>query len=159
MCSPHSAHAWSSIKGSRASSRFWWKSKARKAPSKNEEASGPTPRTCLSAVHRYHRVERLPETLRAAESERGPSRTQAGCNNGCPLTGSNALTVAEKSQDEPSRKKSTKPFWNRSGEMARNSSRCSLKTMPLLCSLACLRDNSCDTSGFSPLCGKKGIYA
>ena len=46
----------------------------------------------LAAVHRYHRVELLPETLRAALNEIA-EHDPNGCNSGCPLTGSNGMSV------------------------------------------------------------------
>ena len=135
------------------------KAEPSKALAKNEEVSEPTPRPWLSAGPRSHRGELLPETLRAALNDRGPSRTQAGCNTGGQLSGSNALPVAEQSHAEHSSKTSTKPFWTRSGELARTCWRCSLKQLPLLCSRACLRYTSCDTSGCSTILGKKGSCA
>jgi hypothetical protein len=69
VCSPNSAHAWSSIKRSSASSSFLWKSGAEQGYLKKRGSQRTDSTHILAAVHRYHRVELLPETLRAALNE------------------------------------------------------------------------------------------
>jgi len=112
----------------------------------------------LAAVHQFHRVELLGETLRAALNELA-TQDPEWLKQWVPADWFERYSRRVEVWRLGIAKMRKMRLWSKSGVMALNCSPCSISRRLLLSSLSYLKYNGCDRCGCSNFSGRKGLCA